>query len=128
MSIATTNNIQVSVNVTFNEKHSDIRHENFIFIYQIQIQNQNDFQVQLLTREWFIFDSLDQPKIVKGEGVVGEQPIIEPGETYCYSSNCLLNSTIGFMQGVYTFKISNNDELITVLIPKFSLIFPHILN
>ena len=44
MSIATTNNIQVSVNVTFNEKHSDIRHENFIFIYQIQIQNQNDFQ------------------------------------------------------------------------------------
>ncbi len=128
MSIATTNNIQVSVNVTFNEKHSDIRHENFIFIYQIQIQNQNDFQVQLLTREWFIFDSLDQPKIVKGEGVVGEQPIIEPGETYCYSSNCLLNSTIGFMQGVYTFKKSNNDELITVLIPKFSLIFPHILN
>ena len=128
MSIATTNNIQVSVNVTFNEKHSDIRHENFIFIYQIQIQNQNDFRVQLLTREWFIFDSLDQPKIVKGEGVVGEQPIIEPGETYCYSSNCLLNSTIGFMQGVYTFKKSNNDELITVLIPKFSLIFPHILN
>ena len=128
MSIATTNNIQVSVNVTFNEKHSDIRHENFIFIYQIQIQNQNDFQVQLLTREWFIFDSLDQPKIVKGDGVVGEQPIIEPGETYCYSSNCLLNSTIGFMQGVYTFKKSNNDELITVLIPKFSLIFPHILN
>ena len=128
MSIATTNNIQVSVNVTFNEKHSDIRHENFIFIYQIQIQNQNDFQVQLLTREWFIFDSLDQPKIVKGEGVVGEQPIIEPGETYCYSSNYLLNSTIGFMQGVYTFKKSNNDELITVLIPKFSLIFPHILN
>ena len=128
MSIATTNNIQVSVNVTFNENHSDIRHENFIFIYQIQIQNQNDFQVQLLTREWFIFDSLDQPKIVKGEGVVGEQPIIEPGETYCYSSNCLLNSTIGFMQGVYTFKKSNNDELITVLIPKFSLIFPHILN
>ncbi len=128
MSIATTNNIQVSVNVTYNEKHSDIRHENFIFIYQIQIQNQNDFQVQLLTREWFIFDSLDQPKIVKGEGVVGEQPIIEPGETYCYSSNCLLNSTIGFMQGVYTFKKSNNDELITVLIPKFSLIFPHILN
>jgi ApaG protein len=128
MSIATTNNIQVSVNVTFNEKHSDIRHENFIFIYQIQIQNQNDFQVQLLTREWFIFDSLDQPKIIKGEGVVGEQPIIEPGETYCYSSNCLLNSTIGFMQGVYTFKKSNNDELITVLIPKFSLIFPHILN
>jgi len=128
MSIATTNNIRVSVNVTFNEKYSNIRNEDYLFIYEVQIENQNEFQVQLLTREWFIFDSLEQPKIVKGEGVVGEQPIIEPGETYCYSSNCLLNSTIGFMQGVYTFKKCLNDELITVLIPKFSLISPHILN
>lgn len=128
MSIATTNNIRVTVNVAFNEKYSDLRNENYLFIYQIQIENQNDFQVQLLSREWFIFDSLEHPKIVKGEGVVGEQPTIEPGETYCYSSNCVLNSTIGFMQGVYTFKKNSNNELITVLIPKFSLISPHILN
>lgn len=81
-----------------------------------------------MTRDWYIFDSLDEASLVSGDGVVGEQPILIPGQKYTYVSGCELNSEIGCMRGFYTFKNLNNGELFQVQIPKFDLIYPGKLN
>lgn len=66
--------------------------------------NENNFPVQLISREWYIFDSLGEPRIVTGLGVIGEQPILKLNESYDYASGCDLTSEMGLMKGIYTFK------------------------
>ena len=82
---------------------------------------QNDFSVQLLTRQWSIYDSLAVKREVKGRGVVGEQPILLPGESYRYQSYCDLRSDIGWMEGAYLFRKEDSEELIEVIIPRFEM-------
>jgi ApaG protein len=82
----------------------------------------------LLEREWFIYDSLDFPRSVRGEGVIGEQPIIEPGDTFSYSSSCDLQSTLGKMEGNYIFQNLTTSEILKVKIPTFQLLYPNLLN
>ena len=84
MTVAITNGIKVSVEVSFNSQYSSIQKNNYIFNYQITISNESIFPMKLRSREWFIFDTLDFPRVVKGEGVIGEQPELEPGETITY--------------------------------------------
>ena len=128
MSVEITNGIKVSVESTFSERFSSIIANKYIFQYTISITNKSNFSMQLLKREWFIFDSLDFPRVVRGEGVIGEQPIIEPGDTFSYSSSCDLQSTLGRMEGNYVFQNLNTSEILKVKIPTFQLLYPNLLN
>lgn len=128
MSVEITNGIKVSVESRFSERFSSILENRYIYQYTIAITNKSNYSVQLLEREWFIYDSLDFPRIVRGEGVIGEQPVIEPGDTFSYSSSCDLQSTLGKMEGNYIFKNVITSEIIKVKIPTFQLLYPNMLN
>lgn len=128
MSTAITEGVKISVSTQFRPDLSDLMHNRLFFNYRIEIQNKSDFKIQLLHRDWFIFDSLDEASFVSGEGVVGEQPILTPGQKYSYISGCELNSEIGSMRGFYTFKNLDNEDLFQVQIPQFDLIYPGKLN
>jgi ApaG protein len=113
--------LKVSVETQFQEKISDQDNLRFVFAYRVTIENHNDFPVQLLRRNWFIFDSIGEHTTVEGDGVVGKQPILYPEATYQYISGCNLKSDFGAMHGFYTFENTNNGELFSVDIPKFEL-------
>lgn len=125
---AITEGIKITVVSQFRPELSGLQVDVFYFDYKISIENFNSFPVQLLRRDWFIYDSLNAPKYVSGEGVVGQQPVLEAGETYTYSSGCDLKSEIGFMTGHYTFVNKQTDIEFPVLIPRFDLITPSKLN
>jgi len=128
MKTAITEGIKISVVSKFRPELSRLDGNLFYFDYRVSIENRNSFAVQLMRREWFIYDSLDAPRYVSGEGVVGQQPVLEPGEIYTYASGCDLNSEIGYMTGHYTFRHMVSEAEFAVLIPKFELIFPARLN
>lgn len=128
METLTTHGIKVSVKSTFNNEFSHIDKGIFIFTYQITIQNTNLFRVKLKERKWYIFDSIDLPKIVTGTGVVGEQPVLSYNESYTYTSYCELKSEIGKMNGIYLFKNYEDNSNIIVDIPAFKLEAPFKLN
>jgi len=84
--------------------------------------------VQVKGRFWEINDSLNSTEIIQGEGVVGEQPIIEPGSKYTYSSGCVLNSPLGGMRGFYEVMNMSTNRFFNVEIPAFKLSAPFVLN
>ena len=86
----------------------------YFYNYRIDIHNSNDFKVQLISREWHIFDSLNEAHFVNGPGVIGEQPFLNPEESYTYTSACELKSDIGKMKGFYTFKNMLTNDLFQV--------------
>lgn len=128
MSTAITEGVQITVNTQFRPDLSHVADSQFFFNYRITIENQNDFNVQLLNRDWYIFDSLNDPDFVSGNGVVGEQPILKPGQQFTYTSGCELFSELGFMKGFYTFKNLRDGQLFQVFVPTFKLIYPPKLN
>jgi ApaG protein len=128
MNTITTEGVKISVIPHFRSDLSCVNENYFFFNYRIRMQNNNDFTVQLLDRDWYIFDALDENKIIRGKGVVGEQPILLPGQHYIYSSGCELSSEMGQMKGFYTFQNTLTLEKFRVLIPTFQLIFPGKLN
>ena len=93
----------------------------YFFNYRIVIENLNAYPVQLISRYWFIFDSLNPAKEVTGDGVVGEQPVLQPGEKHVYVSGCDLRSEIGYMRGYYIFEKIEEKEQFRVAVPKFEL-------
>ena len=99
-----------------------------MFAYQITIENLSDYSIQLMRRQWFIFDSNGTQKEVEGEGVVGLQPVIEPGNDYSYVSGCSLTTDIGAMSGTYLMHRIADDTDFNVDIPEFQLIVPYRLN
>lgn len=121
MNTAISEGVEISVKVTFRKDLSQVEESSFFFNYEIKISNKNSFPIQLLLRHWYIFDSLHEIDFVSGEGVVGEQPILKPGETYSYMSGCGLNSEFGYMKGFYIFRNLNNHKDFQVFIPKFNL-------
>ncbi|MDX2359854.1 MAG: Co2+/Mg2+ efflux protein ApaG [Crocinitomicaceae bacterium] len=123
-----TSGIQISVNTQYRPDLSDIVASNYFFNYRIDIENTNSFEVQLMTRDWYIFDSLNESRYVNGQGVIGEQPILKPGERYSYSSGCDLLSDVGLMKGFYTFKNLVDGELFQVFVPTFKLEQPGKMN
>lgn len=118
---ATTAQIKVSVESFYQKHMSDAEQEEFSFTYRITIENKGKNPVQLLSRKWYIADSLADDKIVEGEGVVGEQPVIIPGESYQYMSWCVLQSEIGKMEGWYIFLDLSTGTQFKVMIPAFCL-------
>ncbi|MBU0695498.1 MAG: Co2+/Mg2+ efflux protein ApaG [Bacteroidetes bacterium] len=123
-----TEGVKISVETTYQPEYSNPVNEHFMFAYKIQIENLGDYAVQLLSRHWVIFDSNDTKREVEGEGVVGIQPIIEPGQNHEYVSGCNLKTDMGTMQGTYQMKRLVDNELFDALIPEFTLIAPFKLN
>lgn len=120
--------IRISTRVKFKEEYSEPDKNYFVFFYRITVENFNDFEVQLLRRHWDIFDSNGIKTLVEGEGVVGEKPILAPGELFSYESACNLESGIGRMSGYYEFMRTENGEMFQATIPEFILEVPYMLN
>lgn len=91
------------------------------FSYAVTIENNSTDSVQLLSRFWLIKDSLHPIEIVEGKGVIGETPILHPGSSFTYRSNCILRSGVGAMKGHYTLRNLNSKALLNVGIPCFQL-------
>lgn len=120
--------VSVSVEVNFDTKHSDINIPQYVFLYTITIKNLGKSIIQLLRRHWIIFESGGIKREIKGEGVIGEFPIIMPDETYRYSSWCPIEHTLGYMEGVYLMKDIETNTFFEVTIPRFQLIVSSQLN
>ena len=123
-----TEGVSVTVEAFYQPTQSNPLSSEFLFAYKIVIENLGTMPVKLLRRHWYIIDSNGSYREVEGEGVVGQQPVIAPGENYQYSSAANLRSEIGKMYGTYQMENLYNKRLITVAIPEFQLITPFKLN
>jgi ApaG protein len=123
-----THDIEISVEVKYWPQHSMPKENHYFFVYFITIENKSDFAVQLLKRHWDIFDSTGEWRQVDGEGVVGETPVLEPGQKFEYNSGCNLMSDMGYMKGYYTLVKLLDDREFNVEIPRFELIVPAKMN
>ncbi len=123
-----TDNIMVSVLPKYEEKHSNPLKSDYVFSYDVEITNEGSSTVQLLSRHWYIFDSNGQYTEVKGEGVIGQQPIILPRNTHRYQSFCKLTTDIGLMWGTYLMKVVDSGRMFRANIPEFQMITPMRLN
>ncbi len=128
MVTAITDGVKVSVETIYQPEYSNPGNEHFMFAYRVEISNLFDYAVQLMRRQWFIFDSNSSRREVEGEGVVGLQPIIQPGETHIYVSGCNLKTDMGTMRGAYLMKRLTDESEFEVDIPEFQLIAPYKLN
>ena len=115
--------IQVQVTPAYLENQSNPANSEFVFSYTVEISNLGDESVQLLSRHWIITDANNLVREVQGDGVIGQQPHISPGETYRYSSGAILTTKTGMMEGSYTM-LSNSGESFKAAIPTFGLIHP----
>ncbi len=128
MVTAITKGIKITVEVEYQPAYSSPTQFHFVFTYRIIIENLSEFAFQLMRRHWYIHDANRQVKEVEGEGVVGLQPILEPGESHTYVSGCNLKSGIGKMYGTYTMRRIMDDKKIEVEIPEFTMFVPYKLN
>lgn len=119
-----TRDIIVTAQPVFLEEQSSPREHRFVWAYQIRIENKGGETVQLLTRHWRITDAQGRVQEVRGDGVVGEQPILEPGEAFEYTSGTPLQTPSGIMLGSYQMETEDGDW-IDVKVPAFSLDSPH---
>ncbi len=119
---AITQNIGISVETFFQPKQSKPDLDFYVYSYRITIKNESEFAVQLVSRYWEIFDAIMEKRIVEGEGVIGEQPILLPGESYQYVSYCQLKTDAGSMKGYYTFQRQIDESQFDAVIPKFILL------
>ena len=120
----TTGDICVTVEPRYLEDRSDPAEQRFFWAYTIEIANRGEKPVQILARHWIITDQNGKREDVRGIGVVGEQPVIEPGGSFSYTSGCPLTTPSGTMVGTYQ-AIANDGEIFAVAIPAFSLDVPN---
>jgi ApaG protein len=121
----TTRGICVTVRSFYLADQSQPAENKFVWAYRIKIENQGREAVQLLRRTWHITDANGRTQRVHGPGVVGQQPVIEPGESFEYTSGTPLDTPSGFMTGTYHMVVSSSGEKFDVTIPIFSLDSPH---
>jgi len=119
--------IKVDVATRYLEDDSDPEDDKFVFAYTITITNQGDTAAKLLTRHWVITHGNGKTQEVKGEGVVGEQPLIKPGQGYQYTSGTILETPVGTMGGSYHM-IDEDGQQFDATIPDFVLSGPHTLH
>ena len=120
-----TRKINITVNPYFLDDQSEPDEQHFVWAYQVTIDNQGNEKVQLKNRYWKIIDSNGSEQEVKGEGVVGEQPILNPGEKFEYTSGTPLSTPSGFMGGYYEME-TTEGKIFEAIIPQFSLDSPFI--
>lgn len=123
-----TDGVKISVETIYQPEYSNPANEHFMFAYRVNIENLTENSVQLLNRHWHIFDSNGTKREVEGEGVVGQQPIIEPGDNHEYVSGCNLKTDMGSMKGSYEMERIVDGVKFRVNIPEFYLIAPFKLN
>lgn len=116
--------IEVNVETFYQPDYSNPVSGEFMFAYRISIENRNSFPVKLHRRHWYIFDSNGQNREVEGEGVVGVQPVLNPGEKYQYVSGCNLHTEMGKMHGTYLMENITNKKTFEVKIPAFEMVVP----
>jgi ApaG protein len=119
--------IEIEVNTRYLEAESDPELEKYVFIYEIKIFNCGKQSLQLLSRHWIITDGNQQILEVEGSGVVGQQPRIEPGEMYQYTSGTVLETPVGTMRGSYNM-ITDDGGSFVAQIPEFGLVAPGLLH
>lgn len=123
MSVAVTQGIRVMVQTQYLPDQSDPSANKYLFAYQITIANEGTQPAQLLTRHWIIKDALNHVEEVRGEGVVGETPYLEPGQSFTYTSYCPLRTEYGTMRGTYGM-VRPDGETFDAVIAPFALM-PH---
>ncbi len=123
-----TKGIKVSVEAEYKAEYSSPSQYHYVFTYKITIVNESASTMQLLRRHWHIHDVPSRKKEVEGEGVVGQQPILEPGDSYEYVSGCNLKSGVGKMYGTYLMERIVDGKKVKVNIPEFTLVVPFKLN
>ncbi len=128
METKTTAGIKISVETFYQANQSHPFASHYFFAYRITIKNISDYTVQLKKRHWYIFDSNGIQSEVEGDGVVGEQPILLPGQSYQYVSGCNLTTAMGKMHGFYLMEREIDGKLFNVKIPEFLMIVPYKLN
>jgi len=128
MEILITSGVEVQVETIFQPGHSNALKNEFFFTYHITLFNHNHFTVQLLRRKWKITDSNFDIRHVEGDGVVGRQPVLYPGDSFQYVSGCNLQTLIGKMEGTYVFENKLTRTEFDVAIPAFKLVVPIVLN
>jgi ApaG protein len=121
---AVTRQIEVTVEPNFMPERSSAEHSRYFWSYTIVITNTGDETVQLRTRHWIITDASGKQEEVRGEGVVGEQPVLGPGERFEYTSGVPLSTASGIMTGRYQM-VSETGEKFEIEVPTFSLDSPH---
>lgn len=119
--------IDIAVETHYLEEQSIPDQDRYVFTYTITISNSGKVPAKLLRRHWIITDSEGNTQEVRGEGVVGEQPDIAPGDRYRYTSGTILETPVGTMQGSYTMRSDDGQEF-DADIPVFTLAIPHILH
>ncbi len=128
MPTTTTQGVTVSVTTNYLPDYSSPTQEHFVFAYKITIHNNSALTVKLLRRHWHIHDANSPVREVEGEGVVGRQPVLEPGQSHHYMSGCNLKSGVGKMRGTYLMERVANGQEFSVEIPEFTLMVPFRLN
>ncbi len=119
--------IVVRAEATYRPEESDLDDGKYVFSYHIEIENQGARTVQLISRHWWITDAHQVVREVEGEGVVGQQPVIAPGQVFSYSSWCMLPTSTGWMRGIYHV-VAAGGERLEIPIPPFGLAVPHSIN
>jgi ApaG protein len=127
MSEAGLNKIQVEVETRYIEEQSNPDQNYYVFSYTITIQNRGEQGAQLLTRHWVITDSNQKIQEVRGDGVVGEQPLLKPGEQFVYTSGTMLETSVGTMKGSYQM-LADDGSHFDATIEEFVLSTPRVLH
>ncbi len=122
---ATTRGVRVTVRAFYLEDQSEPDQGQYVWAYKVEIANEGTVTVQLLKRTWLITDGQGRTMRVHGDGVVGEQPVLEPGESFDYTSGTPLPTPSGFMRGTYHMIVPDTGEEFDAEVPAFSLDSPH---
>jgi ApaG protein len=123
VSVAVTEGIRVTVRSQYLPDQSSPEDDRYVFAYTVKIVNESDGTAQLRTRHWVITDGRGVIEEVRGDGVVGEQPRLTPGQTFQYTSGCVLKTPVGTMQGSYRF-FRDDGSVFDATIAPFSLASP----
>jgi ApaG protein len=127
VSDALTRGIRVQVRSSYVADRSTPAEGHYFFAYRVRISNEGDETVQLLSREWIITDGDGRVETVRGPGVIGEQPVLGPGESFEYTSFCPLHTAVGAMHGTYQMVTARGERFDATIAP-FSLAVPTALN
>ena len=127
MSDTTTRGIRIQVKATYLSDRSSPRDSQYLFAYQVRISNVGTDAAQLVSREWIITSAEGDAERVKGPGVVGEQPVLQPGGSFEYTSYCPLKTAVGSMQGSYQMVTADGERFDAEIAP-FTLAVPNSLN
>lgn len=122
-----TNGIRVRVKARFDPSRSQPQQNQWFFLYTVTIANEGSITTQLISRHWIITDANGKVEEVRGPGVVGEQPVLAPGQSFEYTSGCPLNTSFGTMHGTYQM-ITTKGERFDAAIAPFTLSEPHALH